>query len=70
MDAGIAIFNLPPERVAEAFAIKTSYPKLSANDCFCLVTTGCLDHTILVTGYGLQRSVAADDGRRVHGRSG
>jgi len=67
LDASIAIFDLPPERVAEAFAIKTSYPKLSANDCFCLVTTRCHDDAILLTGDGLLRGVAADDGCRVHG---
>lgn len=67
LDAGVAVFDLPPERVAEAFAIKTSYPKLSANDCFCLVTTRCHDNAILLTGDGLLRGVASDDGRRVHG---
>lgn len=67
LDADIAIFDLPPERVAEAFAIKANYPRLSANDCFCLVTTRCHDDAVLLTGDGLLRGVAADDGRRVHG---
>lgn len=67
LDAGIEIFDLPEERVAEAFAIKTNYPRLSANDCFCLVTTRCHDGAILLTGDGLLRGVAAEDGRRVHG---
>lgn len=67
LDAGITIFDLPPERVTEAFDIKTSHPKLSANDCFCLVTTRCYDNAILLTGDGLLRGVATDEGRRVHG---
>lgn len=67
LDAGIAIFDLPPERVAEAFSVKATFPKLSANDCFCLVTTRCHEGAILLTGDGLLRGVAADDGRRVHG---
>lgn len=67
LDAGMVIFDLPPERVAEAFAVKAMYPKLSANDCFCLVTTRCHEGAILLTGDGLLRGVAADDDRRVHG---
>lgn len=67
LDASIAIFDLPPERVAEAFAIRTNYPKLSANDSFCLVTTRCHDDAILLTGDGLLRGVATNDGSRVHG---
>lgn len=67
LDAGMAIFDLPPEKVAEAFALKVRFPKLSVNDCFCLVTTRCHDGAILLTGDGQLRGVAADDGRRVHG---
>lgn len=67
LDASITIFDLPPERVSEAFAVKANFPKLSANDCFCLVTTRCHDGAILLTGDGLLRGVAANDGRRVHG---
>lgn len=67
LDAGMAIFDLPPERVAEAFALRARFPRLSANDCFCLVTTRCHDGAILLTGDGQLRGVAADDGRRVHG---
>lgn len=67
LDAGMAIFDLPPERVAEAFAVKASFPKLSVNDCFCLVTARCHDGAVLLTGDGLLRGVASDDGRRVHG---
>lgn len=67
LDGGMAIFDLPPDRVAEVVALKASHPKLSANDCFCLVTTRCHDGAILLTGDGTLRRVASDDGRRVHG---
>ncbi len=67
LDSGIAVFDLPPERVSEAFLVKAAFPKLSANDCFCLVTARCHDHSILLTGDGLLRGVAEGDGRRVHG---
>lgn len=56
-----------PIEFVEAFAVKATYPKLSANDCFCLVTTRCHEDAILLTGDGLLRRVATDDGRRVHG---
>lgn len=67
LDAGIEVFDLPPARVTEAFAVKAAHPKLSANDCFCLVTTRCHDDAVLLTGDGLLRGVANADGRRVHG---
>lgn len=60
-------FDLPSTLVAEAYAVKNIHPRLSANDCFCLVTTRNHEDAILLTGDGLLRRVAADDGRRVHG---
>jgi hypothetical protein len=66
-DGGMETFDLPPDRVAEAFAVKAMYPKLSANDCFCLVTTRCNRDSILLTGDGVLRRIATADGRRVHG---
>jgi predicted nucleic acid-binding protein len=66
LDAGITTFDLPPDRVEEAFAVKAE-TALSANDCFCLVTTRCHDGAILLTGDQLLRRIAAADGRRVHG---
>ena len=65
--AGMETFDLPPDRVAEAFAVKAAYPKLSANDCFCLVTTQCHADAVLLTGDGLLRKVAAGTGLPVHG---
>jgi predicted nucleic acid-binding protein len=64
---GMETLDLPAERVSEVFAIKASYPKLSANDCFCLVATRCFEGAILLTGDGLLRRAASEDGLRVHG---
>jgi len=64
---GMGTFDLPPERVAEAFALKAMHPKLSANDCFCLVTTRCHQNAILLTGDALLRRIAGEDGGRVYG---
>jgi predicted nucleic acid-binding protein len=66
-DSGMETFDLPPDRVAEAFAVKAIHPKLSANDCFCMVTTHCHQDAILLTGDGLLRRVAAKHGLPVHG---
>jgi hypothetical protein len=44
-----------------------AHPKLSANDCFCLVTTQCHQDATLLTGDGLLRRVAAKAGLPVHG---
>ncbi len=60
-------YDLPSEHVAEAFAVKARYPRLSANDCFCLVTARVFDQAVLLTGDAQLRRVATDDGRRVHG---
>jgi len=67
LDAGIEVFDLPPELVTEAVAVKAEFPGLSPNDCFCLVTTRLYENAILLTGDGQLRSVASNDGRRVHG---
>lgn len=64
---GMVTIDLPAERVSEVFALKASHPKLSANDCFCLVTTRCFEGAILLTGDGLLRRAAGEDGLRVHG---
>jgi hypothetical protein len=64
---GMETVDLGPAQVAEALAVKAAFPKISANDCFCLVATRCYERAILLTGDGLLRRVANDDGRRVHG---
>lgn len=67
LDTGLEIFDLPPALVAEAFDVMARFPRLSANDCFCLVTTRQHEGAILLTGDGQLRTVASSDGRRVHG---
>lgn len=67
LDGGMETFDLPPDQVAEVLAVKAIHPRLSANDCFCLVTTRCHQDAILLTGDGVLRRIATDDGRRVHG---
>lgn len=67
LDGGVETFDLPPNLVADVFTLKAVHPKLSANDCFCLVTARCHDGAILLTGDRLLRRIATDDGRRVHG---
>ena len=64
---GMETFDLPPERMADVFSLKRQHGRLSANDCFCLVTTQCHDNGILLTGDGLLRTVATAAGVRVHG---
>ena len=66
-DAGLSAFDLPPELVEEATRITTAHPKLSANDCFCLVSTRCQDRGILLTGDRVLRRVALQSGLYVHG---
>ena len=66
-DAGLSAFDLPPELVEEATRIKAAHPPLSANDCFCLVSTRCQDRGILLTGDRVLRRVALHSGLCVHG---
>lgn len=65
--AGLETFDLPGERVAEALAFRGRYPRLSANDCFCLVTTQCHEAGVLLTGDRTLRNVATSASVRVHG---
>jgi predicted nucleic acid-binding protein len=66
-DLGLVTFDLPPERVADALRLRRLHPKLSANDCFCLVSTQCHGGGMLLTGDHLLREVATQAGVRVHG---
>lgn len=66
-DLGLVTFDLPPERVADALRLRSLHPKLSANDCFCLVSAQCHDSGMLLTGDQLLRQVATQAGVRVHG---
>ena len=66
-DLGLVTFDLPSERVADALRLRSRHPKLSANDCFCLVSAQCHDGAMLLTGDQLLRQVATQAGVRVHG---
>lgn len=52
---------------ARVFALKREHSRLSANDCFALVTTTCQENGILLTGDNLLRKVATARAVRVHG---
>ena len=64
---GMRTYDLPPEHMGNVVALKRQHGRLSANDCFCLVTTQCHENGILLTGDSLLRSVATAAGVRVHG---
>lgn len=67
LDEGVVVFDLPPVLVVEALKVMARVPRLSANDCFCLVTSLYHEGSILLTGDGQLRRVASDAGCRVHG---
>jgi len=48
-------------------ALKREHGRLSAKDCFALVTTTCHEDAILLAGDGLLRKVATARAVRVHG---
>ena len=64
---GIETHDLPPERIADALALRRRFGRLSANDCFCLVTAQCYEGSILLTGDSQLRSAASTVGVCVHG---
>lgn len=66
-DGGMETYDLPSEKVGDAFTLKRKHGRLSANDCFCLVATQCHEDGILLTGDRLLRSVAETAGVQVHG---
>ena len=66
-DIGLVTFDLPSERLADALRLRSLYPRLSANDCFCLVSAQCHDGGMLLTGNQLLRQVATQAGVRVYG---
>lgn len=66
-DGGLATYDLPGEEVAQVFTLKREHSRLSANDCFALVTTTCQENGILLTGDNLLRKVATARDVRVHG---
>lgn len=64
---GLVTYDVPPDEVGEAFAIKREHGRLSANDCFCIVTTNHFDDGILLTGDRLLTRVARERALQVHG---
>lgn len=66
-DGGLETFDLPPDGVADAFAIKAEHARLSANDCFCLATTERHEEATLLTGDRLLVAVARGRGVDAHG---
>ena len=64
--AGMLTYDLSPEEVEAAFSVKRRYPALSANDCFCFVTSRTRD-AILLTGDAQLTRAARRNGLRVHG---
>lgn len=65
--AGFEVFDLPPDLVGEAFAVRRAFPRLSANDCFCLASAANHENAVLLTGDGELRAVAAMREVEVHG---
>ena len=65
--AGLETFNLPPAQVIEAQQVRHAHPRLSLNDCFCLVTVRHQDRSMLLTGDKRLRRAAEVEGFRVHG---
>lgn len=64
---GFEVFDLPPSMVGEAFAVRRAYPRLSANDCFCLVSAAGHSNAVLLTGDGELRAIAQARAVAVHG---
>ena len=64
--AGMITYDLTPDEVGQALALKTRHPVLSANDCFCHVTAD-IHAGILLTGDRQLRNVATENGLCVHG---
>lgn len=66
-DSGVETYDLEPDAVTEAFAIKAQHPRLSANDCFCLIASQRRDSAILLTGDAQLRAAAELRAIEVHG---
>lgn len=65
--SGFEVFDLPPPLVGEAFDLRKTRPKLSANDCFCLVTARSIEDAVLLTGDKTLRTTATEHEVEVHG---
>lgn len=65
--AGLALYDIPADRMGDAFALKNQYPGLSACDCFAFVAAKHHEDSILLTGDRSLRRVAEKNKIRVHG---
>jgi predicted nucleic acid-binding protein len=66
-DSGVQTYDLEPDAVADAMEVKARHPALSANDCFCLVTSQRQAHCVLLTGDAQLRRAAEQRQIEVHG---
>lgn len=66
-ERGVEIYDLEADAVREAFELKALLPRLSANDCFCLVASLRREHAILLTGDAQLRMAAEQRRIEVHG---
>lgn len=58
---------MPPEMMREAFAVRRAFPRLSANDCFCLASAAGHENAVLLTGDAELRTVAETRRVEAHG---
>ena len=66
-DGGMETFDLPSSAVGQALEIKATRARLSANDCFCLVTALSHEHAVLLTGDRQLHRAAKSMSVEVHG---
>ena len=64
---GIVTYDIPADRMEDAFALKNQHPGLSACDCFAFIAAQCHEDSILLTGDRNLRRVAEKNKIRVHG---
>ncbi|MCY4226589.1 MAG: type II toxin-antitoxin system VapC family toxin [Gammaproteobacteria bacterium] len=64
---GMKTHNLTPEEIAASLTLRCRFGRLSANDCFCVVTAQFYDDSILLTGDSQLRAIASSEGIRTHG---
>lgn len=66
-DGGFETYDLPDKQVAEAMSLRQQKPRLSANDCFCLISTRHHENGILLTGDSYLRKAAESENLEAHG---
>ena len=66
-EAGLEAVDLTPQEVSIVFSYKAKHPRLSPNDCFCLVCTQTQEDAFLLTGDRLLRRVAKENDVSVYG---